>query len=295
MTGIAGKRGITAIFAALLIHVVVFTVIWTGVSQPEPAAEPGIAGVMVLVAASAAGASADASPPVNNDTPVPPDQEPVPSPDAETTTRHDSPKMPEAREIPAVRAAESAVVETRPVIQAQTPPITPPVRRKNVPLPKRKPYVPEKKVTIPQQEPAPTIPANKPLNPAKSDERKLVASTPLSGERGEAKQSQVATTGGGRVSAYGDYLSVVRSWLQEHKRYPRPARLRMMRGEASVGFVLDRSGRVVSYALEKSSGHKILDREVMAMVHRASPMPPFPPDLPRNRMRFIVPVNFNLR
>ena len=69
----------------------------------------------------------------------------------------------------------------------------------------------------------------------------------------------------------------------------------MLEGDAMIGFVLDHSGRVVSYKLQKSPGHDMLDREVLVMIQRASPMTPIPPGLARNQMDFSVPVRFDMR
>jgi len=59
--------------------------------------------------------------------------------------------------------------------------------------------------------------------------------------------------------------------------------------------VIDRDGRLLEYHLERSSGYKLLDEEVAAMIERASPLPPIPGDPEDGRFTYQVPVNFNLR
>jgi periplasmic protein TonB len=173
-----------------------------------------------------------------------------------------------------------------------------------VPVPKRKPRPPAETVTQATPEPPafPRKPAEETQTTGISEaaETTVAEISPASpaatnGEQGLSRRTQIARSGGGHVSELGDYLATVRSWLHDHKRYPRRARLRMLQGDATIGFVLDRSGRVVSYTLQKSSGHDMLDREVLAMIRRASPMPPIPPSLARNQMDFSVPVRFDMR
>ena len=123
----------------------------------------------------------------------------------------------------------------------------------------------------------------------------LTPSSSPSGDGGADRQTQLASSGGADTNEYGDYLAALRSWLQSYKRYPRRARLGMLKGEARISFVLDRSGRVVSYELSTSTGHDALDREVLAMIQRAAPMPAFPPNLNEDTMRFSLPVRFELR
>jgi periplasmic protein TonB len=52
---------------------------------------------------------------------------------------------------------------------------------------------------------------------------------------------------------------------------------------------------VLAAALERGSGHADLDEEVLALIRRADPLPPFPPDLAQDRLELVVPVQFSLR
>ena len=60
-------------------------------------------------------------------------------------------------------------------------------------------------------------------------------------------------------------------------------------------FAIDRSGKVLDYRIEKSSGFELLDREAVAMIQRASPLPPMPPEMRADRLEVVVPVPFVLR
>ena len=80
--------------------------------------------------------------------------------------------------------------------------------------------------------------------------------------------------------------------LERRKRYPSEARRQRRQGTAHVRFRIDRAGNVLSVRLVRSSGHAVLDREVVAMVRRASPVPAPPPGANRT---ITAPVRFRLR
>ena len=83
--------------------------------------------------------------------------------------------------------------------------------------------------------------------------------------------------------------------LQGAKRYPSEARLNQQQGVAYLRVVLNRAGAVVSAQLERSSGVASLDAEALALVPRAAPLPPPPPELPGNPVIMVIPVRFALR
>jgi protein TonB len=86
--------------------------------------------------------------------------------------------------------------------------------------------------------------------------------------------------------------SIVRAWLERHKRYPRIAALRRSEGETLLYLQLDSRGRVVRAVVRSSSGHVILDREVLKMVNRAQPFPLVPETT--TNTEYLIPVEFRL-
>jgi protein TonB len=92
-----------------------------------------------------------------------------------------------------------------------------------------------------------------------------------------------------------DYLASLRARLERAKIYPREAQMRGAQGVAHLQFVLDRSGRLLSFSIVRSSGHEALDREVEAMIHRAAPFPPLPVELASEKLAVLVPIEFSLR
>lgn len=95
---------------------------------------------------------------------------------------------------------------------------------------------------------------------------------------------------------------IARSWetdlvkhLQAYKRYPSEAQSRGEQGVVLLGFSVDRNGHVLSHHIIHSSGHADLDAEVMAMIERAQPLPPFPASMTQAQLDFTVPIHFSLR
>lgn len=104
-----------------------------------------------------------------------------------------------------------------------------------------------------------------------------------------------SVTGGGQPGADPGYLAILSAWLEQHKEYPRRAQLRRQEGTATLRFVIDRKGRVLSFEIVKSSGYPALDREVKAMIQRASPVPAMPDNMQQAELELVVPVAFKLR
>jgi protein TonB len=174
------------------------------------------------------------------------------------------------------------------------------------PPPKPKPVIPERteppaqpkvvKKSAPRPEPRP-----EPL-PKPTETRVAMSAPSVSGTQGKAGTTAGENTGsandtggGGIPGEMVDYMAVLQAWLERHKEYPRGARLRRIEGTTLLYFVMDRTGKVIDYRIRKSSGHAMLDKEVEAMIERAQPLPEIPPDMHRQRLELVVPVQFLLR
>ncbi|WP_462323150.1 energy transducer TonB, partial [Halochromatium sp.] len=199
------------------------------------------------------------------------------------------------------------------------------------PLPEPEPEPEPEQTPTPKQTPRPT-PDPKPKPKARSDPRAAAQPTPTSetvsqsnrirseqtaadaarnrsgfgdadrgAERaasGRGSQSSAGDgsgTGSGNDEGISNYYGRLATWLARHKRYPAQARRLRQEGTVKVTFTITSSGRVVSKRIVQSSGHALLDREVEAMLERASPLPRIPTSLGRKRLTITVPVAFALR
>lgn len=91
-----------------------------------------------------------------------------------------------------------------------------------------------------------------------------------------------------------DYLARLMAHLNAHKDYPRPAQEAHIQGVVLVHFTMDRQGRVLSFAIQKSSGVPLLDRGAQSTVMQAQPLPPMPPDFPGQTLTLTLPINFHI-
>jgi periplasmic protein TonB len=171
------------------------------------------------------------------------------------------------------------------------------------PKPQEKPIA-QKPVTEQPETPKPVeAPAVQTAEPNPVQEVQT-ASAPaaVSGNQGKAGHensreagSADAQAAGGIPGSTADYIATLQAWLARHKEYPRSAQKRGQEGTALLYFVIDRYGRVLEHRLRQSSGYRVLDKEVMAMIERAQPLPSIPDDMPMQQMELVLPVQFFLR
>lgn len=114
--------------------------------------------------------------------------------------------------------------------------------------------------------------------------------------RAQAQAQQSSRTAAAQTASGASSLSPA-SWqsllmghLERHKRYPSGAQSRGEGGVAYVRFSIDERGNVLSASLARSAGSAELDREVIALVHRASPVPAPPAGAKRS---ITAPVRFS--
>jgi protein TonB len=321
------RHWVLALGAALLLHAglaVVFHQLVDGgaakagrggvaVGLPPAGAAPG------APAAAEANEAAEVAPPEVAEVPpaAVPEAAPVPEvetadvPPPEAATPPDAEALyapeetveapPEPVEVPAVEPVE--VAEAEPVEETVTEPAM------AVPAPpKAKPEPPVTEVPVETAEAVPPAPEAGAVESATQtaaaapQDGSPAADDELVGNRGKAGSGARAATGaaeghsgGGAPGAFVDYKAQLLAWLEKHKEYPRRARLRRQEGTALLEFVMDRTGRVLEYRIVESSGYKLLDEEVVAMIERASPLPTPPAAMAGESFNYTVPIWFNQR
>ena len=83
--------------------------------------------------------------------------------------------------------------------------------------------------------------------------------------------------------------------IERSKRYPAEAQSRGEQGVAQVAFSVDRGGGVHNARVVRSSGSSILDRDALAWLDRAQPLPPPPAEMTGAQIPLSVPLRYNLR
>ncbi len=215
----------------------------------------------------------------------------------------DLPPGPEMQEAEAPQSEPEPVQHTAAVPEIASTPIQ---QKVEVPLPpEAKPSPPDKPEAVKLEKPEPVKP--KPERP-KPEKRERVAkqnssdrppaprtSAPQRAER-RAADAMAALAGAQAAAAMlPSYRQRLAAHLQRFKRYPTEARASGVQGTATLSFTVGRGGQVLNARLARSSGHPALDAETLAMVSRAQPLPPFPPEITQASLNFSVPVNFSVR
>ncbi len=89
------------------------------------------------------------------------------------------------------------------------------------------------------------------------------------------------------------YEQVISLWVARNKIYPPEAFARGLQGEAVVRVRINRQGRILSYRIEQSSGHALIDSGLGEMVKRSNPVPAVPENYPGGKeLEFLIPVSF---
>ncbi len=94
------------------------------------------------------------------------------------------------------------------------------------------------------------------------------------------------------LEAQLNWQQLLQMHLEKRKRYPRRAQMRHQEGVPLVRFSMDRSGRVLSAELVRSSGVEVLDQEALALIKRAQPLPAPPGDIAGDTLTLTVPIEF---
>jgi periplasmic protein TonB len=226
-----------------------------------PVLEPLATGGMEVVLAQL---PKQEEPPPRAETPPPPVETPPPEP----TPPPPTPEEPVATIEPPPPAPEV------PAPVAEPPP--PPAPRKPIVKPPPKPVVRRPEQTQPTAAPTPTQPAPAAIAAPQT----AYAPTPVP-----------APVPSNEVSP--GYRALLSAWLESHKRYPDSARQRGEEGRAILRFAVDRSGRVLNFALAQSSGFPDIDASIEEMMRNAT-LPPFPATMTQPRSDVSVTVRFSL-
>ncbi len=154
------------------------------------------------------------------------------------------------------------------------------------------------KADRPQQEavkPRKPVVEKKQQNPSKPSPPAVASSATLSGESHHVAAAVNSDSMHNRQAKI-NWRNRLQGHLLDFKRYPPGARKQRRQGSATVRFVVNKDGRVLSAQLINSSGTAILDREALATVQRAQPLPKPPAEmLTHGQVKITLPIDFNIK
>lgn len=167
------------------------------------------------------------------------------------------------------------------------------------------PLAPDPEVVLPEPQPVEEIdeveaeeqPQPEVLAEASSSTASPLTAAPPPVDGPEAEKAVASRAGDSDKPSQAElnwHKSLVRH-VNRHKKYPRSARRNGEEGVASVTFVLDRSGKVLSAELIGSSGSTELDDEAVAVLERASPFPAPPAEVASVSISLRLPIKFQIK
>ncbi|MBO6948071.1 MAG: energy transducer TonB [Rhodospirillales bacterium] len=296
------KHWLVAFLVAVLAHGSLILLLWE--PKESGAANLGVGGMEISfgMAGGAPGATAVAPPEAKTvDAPEKDVVEPVEPPPVETAEVMeplDAIEPPEPIEVEAVEppnAETVPVAEVKPKTEAAKVP-TKPTPPKEVQPETAKPV----EVAEPESKPEPVAPkevaSTAPPQAQPSTQAPAVAGS--AGKSGTKKSANVGSgdnaSSGGRPGSADSYFARLQAWLEQHKEYPSSARRRRQEGTAVLTFTMNRGGEVLAARIQRGTGYKALDEEVIKMIERATPLPPLPDDFAQGELTLSVPVQFQL-
>ena len=141
--------------------------------------------------------------------------------------------------------------------------------------------------------PPPESPKEKKLKP---ERRASLTSAPSPAEQRANRAAAPMPGAGARdADALPNWKSLLVAQLERNKRFPAEAQARGDHGVAQLAFSIDRRGSVHNARIVRSSGSALLDRETLALVQRAQPLPPPPPEISGAQIAIVVPIRYNMR
>lgn len=172
-----------------------------------------------------------------------------------------------------------------------------------IPLPIDTPKLPEKlnaEAVLPKSASTPAQPKKKRpkvrelqrKKPIYQETRRVEQATappPVNARHAEAAAAPFSSSALAPSTSPATWRGQLMAHLNRFKRFPSGASA----GVASIVFVIDRAGRVISARLVGSSGDSALDMEAVSLPRRASPVPTPPADVGGVTITLTVPIRFN--
>jgi protein TonB len=192
-----------------------------------------------------------------------------------------------------------------PVAPETTPNEMPPGPQQQEAEPEPEPEKPvEKQLELPPEPKAEPLQAvtpppkvvEKPREKKPKQKHASLASAPSSAEtRSERAAAPMPGANSHNPNAVPNWKSQLVAQLERNKRYPSEAQSRGEQGIAQLAFSVDRSGGVHNARILRSSGSSLLDQATLALVARAAPLPPPPPEIAGSQIPISVPIRYNVR
>jgi periplasmic protein TonB len=234
--------------------------------------------------------------------------EQLPPADIPITLVFEPPAEPKAPPAPAQQPAPSAPQggwdrSSGPDAKTTAPPTVETDEAKNEDAPGEPPSAPAPpdEVPAPPPPPAPAIIAEPPIPVKPRTEPPRPAARPRDEKPVPRPQTNTAMAmhprppprhaePGERRTTGDPYLNAVLAEFEKHRFYPPLGRPLGLTGVAAFGMRIDRTGRILTLWLEKTSGAEILDRAAEKMIRDTERIPPPPPEFPGSTISLWIEI-----
>jgi protein TonB len=137
----------------------------------------------------------------------------------------------------------------------------------------------------------PPKPTEKPKDKKPKQKHASLASAPSPTEkRAERAAAPMPGASSHNPEALLNWKSLLVAQIERHKQFSGTDR-----GIAQIAFTVDRSGGVHHARVAASSGSSVLDRDAIAWLERAQPLPPPPAEVAGAMIPITVPLRYNYR
>ena len=89
---------------------------------------------------------------------------------------------------------------------------------------------------------------------------------------------------------YEAYMDSVLKLIEGNKSYPYLARKKGQEGVVKINVLVDEEGEILDFGLEKSSGHRLLDKNAKELIASVFPVE----NKSGEKIRFVIPVRYKL-
>ena len=115
-------------------------------------------------------------------------------------------------------------------------------------------------------------------------------------ETNATSYNEPSLTSRGKSNLKANYETRLAAWLTRYKRYPPIAKRRRQEDLIELEFTIDQQGNLLSQRIINTSPYNSLNRAVIKMITKASPLPPVPKGIRggKTTFTFIIPILFEL-
>jgi TonB family protein len=113
-------------------------------------------------------------------------------------------------------------------------------------------------------------------------------------EKSASDQTQDTISLDTKDKRYMPYAGIIKGEIMRRWKYPPEARAYLIQGVLKVLFTLSREGGMTEIHITETSGHDILDHEVLRAINQAAPFPPFPETITVKRLNIVARFDYRL-